>query len=102
MIGQMTGLRLSAAALILGVMPAAAADHSGEIAAAFEAHGMRSERAACFGQKIASELPAEEQTTAVALLREAASPDDIQLGVIRAGGNMVGAFTFADASCPKA
>lgn len=97
-------LKALTAALVLAAMalPAAAesAPEAREIAAAFEGHGMNSARAACFGETIATELPAEERGAAAMLVREAATPDDIQLGVIRAGGSMVGAFTMADVNCP--
>lgn len=73
-----------------------------EIAAAFQEHGMETRRAQCFAMTIVRNLPDNEYDAAARIVREAESEDDIRLGVIQAGGNMVGAFTMADTTCRRA
>ncbi len=92
---------LAAASAAAVAAPALADGHeeARQIAANFQRLGMETERAQCFAVTISQNLPAGERPAAVDILETAEDKDDVKLGVIQAGGSMVGAFTMADASC---
>ena len=76
-------------------------DWSDAIQKAFVELGMAEPRAECFGEVLAEKLSPEEQQAAAALIGDAATADEVKIGVISGGPEMVGGFSAADATCPE-
>lgn len=76
-------------------------DWSSAIQRAFVGLGMAEPRAECYGKVLAEQLSPEGQEAAAELVGEAGSADEVKVGVISGGPEMVGGFSAADATCPE-
>lgn len=76
-------------------------DWSSAIQKAFVGLGMAEPRAECYGKVLAEQLSPEGQEAAAELVGEAASADEVKVGVISGGPEMVGGFSAADVTCPE-
>lgn len=80
---------------------AAGKDFSVAIRKAFVDLGMAAPRAECYGKVLAEKLSPDAQQQAVRVIDDAATADEVKLGVISGGPEMVGGFSAADATCPE-
>ena len=93
--------RVAAEGVAQAAVRAQGADASAEIAAAFEGLGMDAARAGCYGETLAGELAGEDLRTAINIVEDAESANDVKIAVVTAGPTIVGAFSAADAKCPE-
>ena len=96
---NMAGAMLVAA--MFAAAPAHGADASADIAAAFEGLGMGPARARCYGETLEGELADEDLRTAVRIVEDAESANDVKIAVVTAGPTIIGAFSAADVKCPE-
>jgi hypothetical protein len=68
---------------------------------AFVELGMAAPRAECYGKVLAANLSPEEQQAAAELVDAAATPEDVKMGVISGGPEIVGGFSAANVRCPE-
>jgi hypothetical protein len=76
-------------------------DWSAAIQKAFVELGMAATRAECYGKVLSASLSPEEQQAAAELVDAAATPDEVKLGVISGGPEIVGGFSAANVRCPE-
>ena len=79
----------------------AGGDWSAAIQKAFVDLGMAAPRAECYGKVLSEKLSPEGQRAAAELIDDAATADEVKLGVISGGPEMVGGFSAADVTCPE-
>ena len=84
-----------------GADAGAGGEWTAAIERAFVDLGMAAPRAECYGKVLAEELSPAVQQEAVQLVSDAATADEVKVGVISGGPEMVGGFSAASVSCPK-